>query len=115
MTSNKLAEGLFDKRDFVYDSKNDEYRCPAGKIAIYGFTAEEAGKTQHKYWSSDCPQCPMKPRCTKGKYRRIARREHEDILDVVQQRHRAADVGHEGVGRRPFTQKLNARRDRGRR
>jgi len=28
----------------------------------------------------------MKPRCTKGKYRRIARWEHEDILDVVQER-----------------------------
>jgi len=31
MTSNNLAEGLFDKRDFVYDAKKDEYRCPAGK------------------------------------------------------------------------------------
>lgn len=85
-TSNNLADGLFDPRDFVYDAKNDEYRCPAGKIAIYGFTAEEAGKTRHKYWSSDCPQCPMKPRCTTGKYRRITRWEYEDILDVVQHR-----------------------------
>ena len=86
MTSNNLAEGLFDKRDFVYDAKHDQYRCPAGKIAIYRFTTEEAGKTLHKYWSSDCPQCPMKPRCTRGQNRRIARWEHEDILDVVQQR-----------------------------
>ena len=86
MTSNNLADGLFDKRDFVYDDKNDAYRCPAGRIAIYRFTAEEGGKTLHKYWSSDCPQCAMKPRCTKGKYRRIARWEHEDVLDVVRQR-----------------------------
>jgi hypothetical protein len=27
----------------------------------------------------------MKPRCTKGKYRRISRWEHEDILDDVQE------------------------------
>jgi transposase len=86
MTSNNLAEGLFDKRDFVYDAKKDEYRCPAGRIAIYRFTSDEGGKTLHKYWSSDCPHCPMKPRCTKGKYRRIARWEHEDTLDIVQQR-----------------------------
>lgn len=86
MTSNNLAEGLFDKRDFVYDARNDEYRCPAGRIAIYRFTTEEAGKTLHKYWSSDCPRCPMKPRCTRGQNRRISRWEHEDILDVVQQR-----------------------------
>jgi hypothetical protein len=86
MTSNNLAEGLFDKRDFVYDAKKDEYRCPAGRVAIYRFTSEEGGKTLHKYWSSDCPQCPMKPRCTTGTYRRIARWEHEDTLEIVQQR-----------------------------
>src|SRR5947207_3089139 len=35
MTSNNLANGFFDKRDFVYDERKDEYRCPAGQIAIY--------------------------------------------------------------------------------
>jgi hypothetical protein len=86
MTSSNLADGLFDKRDFVYDNKKDEYRCPAGRIAIYRFTVEEGGKLLHKYWSSDCPQCPMKSQCTKGPNRRIARWEHEDILEVVQDR-----------------------------
>ena len=86
MTSNNAAKGLFDKRDFVYDDKADQYRCPAGSIAIHRMTTEEAGKIQHKYWSSDCAGCAMKPRCTAGRERRISRWEHEDILDVVQQR-----------------------------
>ena len=86
MTSNNAAAGLFDKRDFIYDDKTDTYRCPAGSIAVHRMTSEEAGKIQHKYWSSDCPRCPMKPRCTHGKERRISRWEHEDILDVVQAR-----------------------------
>ena len=86
MTSNNAAKGLFDKRDFVYDDKADQYRCPAGSIAIHRMTTEEAGKIQHKYWSSDCSGCAMKPRCTTSKERRISRWEHEDILDVVQQR-----------------------------
>ena len=47
MPSNNAAQGLFDKRDFVYDREADQYRCPAGSIAIYRFTAEEAGKAQH--------------------------------------------------------------------
>ncbi len=47
MTSNNLAEGLFDKRDFVYDAHRDEYRCPAGQIAIHRFTSVEKGKTLH--------------------------------------------------------------------
>jgi len=74
------------KRDFVYDDKADEYRCPAGSIAIYRFPAEEAGKVQHKHWSSDCPPCPLKPQCTNSKERRISWWEHEDVLDVVQER-----------------------------
>ncbi len=86
MTSNNAAAGLFDKRDFVYDDKTDTYRCPAGSIAVHRMTSEEAGKIKHTYWSSDCPRCPMKPRCTHGKERRISRWEHEDILDVVQAR-----------------------------
>jgi hypothetical protein len=34
LTSNSKAEGRFDKRDFVYIAKRDEYRCPAGERAI---------------------------------------------------------------------------------
>jgi transposase len=86
MTSNNLAEGLFDKRDFVYDERKDEYRCPAGQTAIYRSTRIENGKTLHRYWSSACPACPMKPQCTTGSNRRITRWEHESILDVVQER-----------------------------
>ena len=86
MTSNNAAKGLFDKRDFVYDDKADQYRCPAGSVAIRRMTVEEAGKTLHKYWSSDCSGCALKPRCTTGQQRRISRWEHENILDAVQAR-----------------------------
>ena len=86
MTSNNAAKGLFDKRDFVYDDKADQYRCPAGSVASHRTTTEEAGKLQHKYWSSDCAGCTLKPQCTTGRERRISRWEHENILDAVQER-----------------------------
>ncbi len=86
LTLGNAAEGLFDKRDFVYDDKADQYRCPAGSVAIYRYTALENGKVLHKYWPSDCPRCPMNARCTNGENRRIARWEHEDILEVVLER-----------------------------
>jgi len=86
LTSNSIAEGRFDKRDFVYDRRRDEYRCPAGEIAIYRFSREEHGKTLHRYWTSACPTCPIKTKCTPGDYRRITRWEHEDVLDIVQDR-----------------------------
>lgn len=86
LTSNNKAAGLFDKRDFVYLPDSNEYRCPAGERAIWRFTTIEHGLTLHKYWSSACPKCPIKARCTTGTNRRIARWEHEDILDRMQER-----------------------------
>jgi len=86
MTSNAKAEGRFDKADFVYIAKDDEYRCPAGERAIYRFTREESGLQIRRYWSSACPGCPMKTNCTPSKYRRISRWEHEDVLEAMQRR-----------------------------
>lgn len=86
MTSNARAEGRFDKTDFIYIARADEYRCPAGQRAIHRFGREEAGLQIHIYWSSACPACPMKAQCTTGEYRRIRRWEHEAIMDRVQQR-----------------------------
>jgi hypothetical protein len=34
MTSNARAMGRFDKSDFIYIAKDDEYQCPAGPYAI---------------------------------------------------------------------------------
>jgi transposase len=86
MTSNAKAEGRFDKADFVYIAKDDEYRCPAGQRAIYRFSTVENDLTLHAYWSGACPKCPLKDQCTTSKYRRIKRWEHEDVLERVQQR-----------------------------
>ena len=86
MTSNSKAEGRFDKQDFIYIASDDEYRCPAGQRAIKRFTTIENGLTLHKYWSSACPRCPLKAQCTTGDYRRIARWEHEAVLEAMQLR-----------------------------
>jgi Transposase DDE domain len=74
------AQGLFDKRDFHYIERDDEYRCPAGQRAIRRFSTVEDGMTLNKYWSSACPRCTLKARCTTGSYRRITRWEHEWVL-----------------------------------
>lgn len=86
MTSNAKAEGRFSKLDFIYIAKDDEYQCPAGERAIHRFTTVEHGLTLHKYWTSACPRCPLKPQCTTSSYRRITRWEHEHILEAMQRR-----------------------------
>ena len=86
LTSNSKADGRFDKRDFVYNARRDEYRCPAGERAIWRMTTVEHGMTLHRYWPSACPKCPIKSQCTPGDYRRIARWEHEEVLEAMQDR-----------------------------
>ena len=75
-----------DKTDFQYLPEEDEYRCPAGERLIWRFQTQEKGQTMNKYWSSACPNCPMKSQCTTGKYRRVTRWEHEAVVEVVQTR-----------------------------
>ena len=62
------------------------YRCPAGAKLTYRYTNEESGRTLRDYWTTACPRCPLKARCTRGAQRRITRWEHEHVLDAVQQR-----------------------------
>jgi transposase len=87
MTSGAKAAGRFDKSDFIYIAKDDEYQCPAGERAIYRFsTLEKNGLNAHVYWTSACPTCSIKDQCTTADYRRIRRWEHEEVLERVQQR-----------------------------
>ena len=86
MTSGAKSEGRFGKQDFVYVTEEDVYRCPAGERLRYRMTTEEQGKTMRRYWTTACPTCPLKPKCTSGPERRIPRWEHEHLLDAVQQR-----------------------------
>ncbi|WP_418116056.1 transposase [Variovorax sp. NFACC27] len=87
MTSGAKADGRFDKSDFIYIAKDDEYLCPAGQRAIFRFsTVEKSGLHAHLYWTSACPSCPLKPQCTPSAYRRVRRWEHEAVLERAQQR-----------------------------
>ena len=86
LTSSNRAAGLYDKQDFIYDAEKNEYRCPAGERAIWRFSTTERGQTISKYWSSACTKCALKSQCTTSVYRRIARWEHEHILDRMSER-----------------------------
>jgi hypothetical protein len=86
MTSTAKAEGRFGKQDFVYLPEEDVYRCPAGEILKYYFTAVEHGQRLRRHWTNACRTCELKSRCTKAPQRRITRWEHEHVLEAVQRR-----------------------------
>jgi hypothetical protein len=86
LTSAAKAAGRFGKQDFVYVAAEDIYRCPAGERLTYRFTGQEDGKTLRRYWTTACQSCALKAQCTTGRERRIARWEHEAVLERVQDR-----------------------------
>jgi len=88
-TAAKRAKGEFPRSAFRYIPEDDEYECPAGERLIYRFTRSESGKEIRRYWSSECPHCPLKSTCTPSKQRRVSRWEHEDVIEAVEARLKA--------------------------
>jgi len=86
MTSGNRAKGRFVKDDFRYLADEDLYICPAGERLKYYYTNEEKGLTLRRYWTNACKTCAIKDRCTTSVLRRIARWEHEHVLEAVQKR-----------------------------
>jgi hypothetical protein len=86
LPSTARADGRFGKPDFIYIARDDEYRCPADQRLKRRFTSVEDGMTLHLYWYSGCGSCALKPKCTPSKQRRVARWEHEEVLEQMQER-----------------------------
>lgn len=81
LASGAKAAGRFGKQDFIYVAAEDIYRCPAGERLTYHFTGYEDGKMLRRYWTTTCQACALKAQCTTGPERRIARWEHETMLE----------------------------------
>jgi len=85
-TSNNKAKGLYDKLDFKYITKDDEYQCPAGERLARRANTHDKGKPTARYWTLNCASCVLKAKCTTGKERRVSRWEHEAVLDAMRDR-----------------------------
>lgn len=73
--------------NFMYDQQSDAYTCPAGsQLTTNGKEyskgkADRTGYTVKTYTTTTCLICPLRKSCTKSKYRKIDRSEHQDIID----------------------------------
>ena len=87
LTSSGTKRGFFTRQDFVYDAEHDHYTCPAGaKLTKANRRADHAEDFDFYRHLSACFTCPLRPRCTPTKLRRIKRWENEDVLDRMQAR-----------------------------
>ncbi len=86
-TSGNAKRGLFTVADFIYDTENDRYICPAGKHLTKGkVRSDRRDNIDHYRNLTACSTCALKPRCTPDKHKRLKRWEHEGVLDKMQAR-----------------------------
>ena len=85
-TANNKNRGRVVKTDFQYEPNEDVHICPAGEQLKYYFTNQEKGLTLRRYWTNVFGKCAIKDQCTTGPQRRIARWQHEHVLEDVQGR-----------------------------
>ena len=75
-------EGLFHKDTFRYDQTNDVYFCPAGQRLEPRYKSKVRDNVIIDYANrAACSDCPLRPHCTKGKFRKVHRFENEAVLD----------------------------------
>lgn len=86
--------GQFSRQDYIYDAENDHYTCPAGvKLTRGSVRSDRKGDMDIYRHLTACFDCPLKPRCTPDKLKRIKRWRHEGVLDKMQARlDRASDA-----------------------
>jgi len=79
--------GLFTRQDFIYDAEHDHYTCPAGQQLTKGLVrSDRKDDIDHYRHLTACFACPLKPRCTPDKLKRLKRWRREDVLDKMQAR-----------------------------
>ena len=82
-----VSAGRFAKDEFRYDAVGDFYRCPADHRLDPTQQSEKNGHRSIHYSNKDaCRCCALKPKCTGGSARRIARWEGEAVLDRMAER-----------------------------
>lgn len=74
----------YQKNEFAYDRKNDQFTCPAGKLLTY--QTYNSKNKHHLYARVGCNTCPLQSRCTKADKRWVSRHFNEDALERSQQR-----------------------------
>jgi transposase len=59
-------QGYFAKRQFVFDSDNNQYTCPAGQLIPYN-TTNRLGYREYHSDSTQCGECPFLNQCTRSR------------------------------------------------
>jgi transposase len=94
------ADGKFVRADFAYDVERDLYICPGGKKLKTSGTVFDGTTLKYIAKRSDCGRCPLKPKCTAGRERRVQRDVNQEARDYAQELMRTEAYGQSAVERK---------------
>jgi transposase len=81
------GEGQYPIESFRYDAPRDLYICPQGReLTRHSDTVKSSGRYHVYYDSGACGDCPVRERCTRGAYRKLAVHEHQEFVDAARTR-----------------------------
>jgi hypothetical protein len=84
---NISERGFFTRQDFIFDADKDHYTCPAdAKLTRGTARSDRKDDIDHYRHLTACFTCPLKPKCTPDKLKRVKRWQHEGVLDKMQAR-----------------------------
>jgi len=77
-------KGIFPKEDFVYNTDNDTFTCPAGQILRKRKYHKKRNHHEYKASSKICAKCKLREKCTRAKDgRSLKRHVRQDELDFM--------------------------------
>ena len=73
---------VFPKQAFRYDAAADAYHCPGGAALPRASVNQDHGRERILYYHrAACRECPLKSQCTTARWRVIARRVNEEVVE----------------------------------
>lgn len=91
-------QAAFQRGDFRYDGKADEYECPAGGRLTYWYTESKRGRRIRRYRANACAECAQRERCMAGckadTDRTIMRDEAEHLAEAMYRKATSPDGRH---------------------
>jgi hypothetical protein len=63
VTSTFTVEARVGKEEFIYDVAKNEYSRRTRERLTWPYATGESGLRLHRYWISNCQQCPLKDKC----------------------------------------------------
>ena len=81
----------FRRDSFVYDREKDCYVCPGNNCLKYMRNQKHSDGVECRVYENfpACSQCELRSKCTTSSHRKIIRRPHEDVLEIVNERTRS--------------------------